>query len=72
MQGLRIFDHFGFNLPEEGLKKGIRATVDKKYEEWVFEPKQLDWLHAKNETTLSNYRPPMELVELLENKIEYR
>jgi hypothetical protein len=41
MQGLRIFDRFGFNLPEEGLKKGIRAAVVKKYEEWVFEPNNL-------------------------------
>jgi hypothetical protein len=69
MKGLRIFDRFGFNLPTKGKVKNT-ATRVKKYNEWVFDPKCFDWLNINNGKSLTDYKPVLELIELLNNNID--
>ena len=68
MQGLRIFDRFGFNLPKESSVPKVNSKVIKDYDEWKFDPKQSDWINIKNEETLTNYIPTSQLLEILNNR----
>jgi hypothetical protein len=69
MQGLRIFERFGFNLPKQS-KERIGATVVKDYEQWFFVLKYSDWLNSENETILTGHSPEAQLINLLENNID--
>jgi len=68
MQGLRIFERFGFNLPKE-VKRATQLSVAKEYVEWEFDIQYFDWLNNHNKK-LTNYLPPDKLRELLENRID--
>jgi hypothetical protein len=70
MQGLRIFERFGFDLPKENSRKETQATVIKSYGEWIFDPSYFDWINADSEQRLSNYEPLAQLIELLNNRID--
>ena len=70
MKGLRIFERFGFNLPNESEKVRQSATVIQKYDEWEFVPKVFDWVNPKNDQTLSEYKPAKDLLNMLENNID--
>lgn len=39
MKGLRIFDRFGFDLPDSGRES--KSTLYKDHQQWTFEPKVL-------------------------------
>lgn len=68
MEGIRIFDRFGFDLPKE--EKIIRgARVVNNHYEWFFHPKYFDWLNTENELVLSGYVPTPELLNFMENNI---
>ena len=69
MQGLRIFERFGFNLPKQS-KERIGATVVKDYEQWFFVLKYSNWLNSENETILTGHSPEAQLINLLENNID--
>ena len=69
MKGIRIFDRFGFNLPKQN-KEIAGAKVVKDYEVWNYEPKKFDWINSTNGKALSEYKPEMQLIDLLENHIE--
>ena len=68
MKGCRIFERFGFNLPK--TKKVSKATLLSEYEEWVYDPKQFDWIAVNIETGFSGYLPPSELLNLLDYNID--
>lgn len=68
MQGLRIFERFGFNLPKEAQRE-TKLSVTKKYQEWEFNIGKFDWLNVQTDERLTNYLPPDQLRELLENRI---
>ena len=70
MEGLRLFDRFGFDLPKNSnpQPKGARVVTD--YHEWIFDPYNFDWLGVENEQTLTGYNPPSGLANLLENNID--
>lgn len=70
MQGLRIFDRFGFNLPKEAAKKETHATVVNNYDEWIFEPKSFDWFNTKTKETLTKFHPLFNLLALLELHVD--
>ena len=65
MQGLRIFDRFGFNVSKENDSNEVNSKVVKDYEEWVFDAKQFDWINTANDKTLTNYIPTPQLLEIL-------
>ena len=70
MEGLRLFDRFGFDLPKGTAKERKGAMVVTKYGEWLFVPQYFDWLNTENELTLTGYVPKTDLVNLLEYNID--
>ena len=70
MEGIRIFDRFGFDLPKAPLKERKGARVVTEFSKWVFSPQYFDWLNTENELTLSGYDPSADLRNLLENRID--
>lgn len=71
MKGLRIFERFGFDLPKNPINKSL-SSVAQDYKEWLFHPEYFDWLNVENGHNLTHYHPPSELLQLLENNIDYR
>jgi hypothetical protein len=70
MKGLRIFERFGFNLLKEKDDGNANARIVREYDEWIFDHKNFDWLNTETEQTLSEYKPQLELIHLLENNID--
>lgn len=71
MQGRRIFDRFGFNLPEQRAsepKQNFRILID--YENWLYTPKLFDWVNIDSGETLSGYQLTNELKDILSNRID--
>ncbi len=68
MKGLRIFDRFGFNL-QKVSKAESKTFIVNDYEQWIYEPQLRDWLNSDNDVRLSNYQPPIGLIDLLINNI---
>ena len=71
MQGRRIFDRFGFNLPAQrasDLRQNFRILVD--YENWLFTPKYFDWINIDSGETLSGYQLSHDLKDILANRID--
>lgn len=67
MKGLRIFERFGFDLPKPSESVTSVPTLAKEYSEWLFHPDFFDWLNLETGNALTNYQPPCELLDLLEN-----
>jgi len=68
MEGHRIFERFGFNLPP-GPKKG-KKTILTKYEELVFIPEVFDWVCPETAALLTGYKPSAELLGILEENVD--
>lgn len=68
-KGHRLFERFGFNLPELVEVNKPKAQVLDQYEEWEYITKQADWVNPENEKRLTDYLPPPQLAFLLENNI---
>jgi len=69
MKGKRIFDRFGFDLPQKSIEaKGMFVCNDA--EEWEFDINELDWINYDTGEKLTNYLPPKRLMELLENRVD--
>ncbi|MDB5151458.1 MAG: hypothetical protein JWR54_209 [Mucilaginibacter sp.] len=56
MKGLRIFERFGFDLPQNDMTKIIPSCVVQDYCEWIFHPEYFDWLNVENGHNLTDYR----------------
>jgi Replication protein len=69
MKGLRIFERFGFNLPEKNSVNPGGISIVKEYDEWIFDLKQFDWINYEGKK-LTDFNPPMQLIELLNNNID--
>ncbi len=70
MNGLRIFERFGFNLPKEIKNKETKIAIAKEYYEWVYVLKYNDWLNSENELTLTAYEPELKLLKILEQNVD--
>ncbi len=70
MQGLRIFERFGFNLPKGARTKETKSAIAKEYNEWIYDLRYSDWLNSENEAILTAYLPDTQLINLLENNID--
>jgi hypothetical protein len=70
MQGLRIFERFGFNLPKENPIHATRVTVIKEYDEWVYESKCFDWCNTRTGENLTKFHPLFRLIALLEMNVD--
>ena len=69
MRGRRIFERFGFNLPQPG-PTNTEYTELEQCEKWIFNQRLYDCQDAKSEKSLSGYLPSSVLVDLLNNGID--
>ncbi len=69
MSGLRLFERFGFNLPETNSKDNNYSVLDN-YEELVYYPQIADWINEDTGETLSGYVPEVELQNLLDERMD--
>lgn len=68
MQGLRVFDRFGFNLPKSQKPDGASLTVLTEYDKWEFIPERGNWINNETGRPLTGYIPGAELSEALKNR----
>lgn len=68
MQGLRLFDHFGFNLPAKP-RIGKRQTISE-YELLKFDPQLFDWVTPETGALLTLYKPEPGLLAMLEGNMD--
>lgn len=70
MKDRRIFDRFGFNLPQIEKPKGGTITKLKNYDEWEYNPTIADWTSVYSGELLTEYKLPFDLKRLLDNMID--
>jgi hypothetical protein len=70
MQGHRVFERFGFNLPKKNTPKGGKRTTVTEYEELIFDGTQFDWVNPGTGEIFTGYIPEPQLMEILENNID--
>jgi hypothetical protein len=69
MKGKRIFDRFGFNLPEEIKTERRPAKLLSNYEDYEYELEASNWINTSTGEMLSDYKLPSHLQALLDNNI---
>lgn len=69
MTNKRLFDRFGFNLPQQP-KKETKSYLIQNFEEWIFDPSNNDWINKESGEVLTNYNQTSELNDLLSNRID--
>ena len=69
MKGKRIFDRFGFDLPQQTTRKRIKPQLLCNYDEWEYNPELTDWQNVLTGEALSGYELPFSLQAILENNI---
>ena len=65
MQGHRVFDRFGFNLPKTEPQPLEPAKLLRQFDEWKFNPLISDWENTENDEVLASYYPAKELLQML-------
>jgi len=64
MKGKRIFERFGFNLPEQQQQtSNMKLVVD--FENWTFPKDSSDWVNEETGEALTGFLPPLGLSYLL-------
>ncbi len=64
MKGKRIFERFGFNLPEQPQQiNSTKVLVD--FENWTFPKDSSDWVNDETGEALTGFLPPLGLSYLL-------
>jgi len=70
MKGHRIFDRFGFDLPEGKAIPEPKLQTVEDYQELKFQAGLCDWVNPENGQRLTGYLPPQELLGILEKNID--
>lgn len=70
MKGKRIFDRFGFNLPEISNFERIPAKLLAKYDTWEYSIEASNWVNTATNETLSDYKLPTHLQAILTQNID--
>ncbi len=65
MEGHRVFDRFGFNLPKTVPQPIEPAKLLTQFDEWKFNPLLSDWENTENDEVLASYYPAAELLQML-------
>jgi hypothetical protein len=69
MKGLRLVDTCGFKLPKE-KNKSVSNTTLIEYQKLSYESEIMDWVDKETGETLSGYTPSLELINILNNRID--
>jgi len=70
MKGIRLFDRFGFNLPNKDNFGKAEMKTFFDYDELIYKKDIMDWVNEDTGETLTNYTPTPELMNLLTNNID--
>ena len=72
MSGRRLFERFGFNLPEESQKvhKGMQVVTGA--EEYKYDMKRANWINTETDEVLHAYYPELDLLRLMEYKSDFK
>lgn len=71
MEGRRMFDRFGFNLPNDLRKfKPKTALHVTEFEEWNYNSGCSNWINSKTGEILTDYKISQELFSILNNNID--
>lgn len=70
MKGHRIFDRFGFNLPQTERSKEKSFLQVHDYKVWNYDPDQFNWIDKDSDELLTDYKPPPMLMTLMENNFD--
>ncbi|GAA0723862.1 hypothetical protein GCM10009430_27750 [Aquimarina litoralis] len=68
IKGARIFDRFGFDLPERNIEKP-QVKLLSHFEEWEYNIDTTDWVNVYTTEVLTGYKIPSPLIALLTNNI---
>lgn len=69
MEGHRVFDRFGFNLPKQNTKVCRKLLIE--YEELIFEPESFDWVdNFDGNKKLAHYFASPKLLAILNCNID--
>ena len=63
MEGKRIFERFGINLPKSTTDK-VNSKLVVDFESWIFPSGADDWINLETDETLTGYLPLLELFYL--------
>lgn len=69
MKGKRIFDRFGFNLPEKEKSNFYTTQLLSDFNQWEFNPALANWQNVKNTEVLTDYQIPSQLEAILNSNI---
>lgn len=69
MQGKRLFDRFGFNLPPKSDKSENQSVQTDNYTKYEFDAHKTDWIEVSTNKPLSEYKSNPKVRYLLENCI---
>jgi hypothetical protein len=69
MKKHRLFDRFGFNLPESDKPKMGKYTSLTEYREWNYDPESYDWVAEDDGERISGFIPRPELTTILDTYI---
>ena len=69
MKGKRIFDRFGFDLPQQHKYKSAKPQLVNNYDEWDYNAEISDWQNVMTQERLSGYELPTSLQSILENNL---
>lgn len=70
MQGLRLFNSFGFRLPKDAPKRERKSQLLTEYDELIYDPHIFNWVDTESDLTLTDYIIPDELKDLLNNRLD--
>lgn len=70
MRGHRIFDRFGFNLPENTPKREPKNTEVSHSIKWKYDFKHFDWVGEDTAGLLTDFVPDATLKDILENRVD--
>ncbi len=68
MKGKRIFERFGFNLPQ-AERPQPQSRMVFEFENWLYDLKTNDWVNPETGECLTGYLAPVELFYLLEESV---
>lgn len=68
MEGKRLFERFGFNLPPQPKQKNTTRLIDNGVK-WTFKKDSTDWSHSETGEYLTGYQPSFQLEFMLKNRV---
>jgi hypothetical protein len=57
-------------LPKQENKRDSNNMETTAYNAWVYDPKAHDWINTINDENLTDYKPDLNLTDLLINRID--